>query len=332
MRLKQLGNNDIHLSAMGLGAWAIGGGGYKYGWGPQEDQDSIATIRRAVELGINWIDTAPVYGGGHSERVVGQAIKGIRDKVFISTKCGVKMAENQEDLLFNLKKENIRSEVEASLKNLNTDVIDLYQIHIPVPEEDLEEAWNTLAELKKEGKIRFPGVSNFTVELLQQIQAIHQVAFIQPEYSIPEPSIEDGMLDYCAKNNIGIISYSPMYRGLLTGKFTKERAESLPQDDNRLTLDNFHEPFLSENLKLVEKLRPIAERNNKTLPQLAIAWVLRRSEVTAAIVGARKPSQIEQTAPAGDWVLSEKYKKELDKILNEHYAHLKELKAKSDDR
>jgi aryl-alcohol dehydrogenase-like predicted oxidoreductase len=327
MRINQLGNNDIHLSVMGLGAWAIGGGGYKYGWGSQEDKDSIATIRRAVELEINWIDTAPVYGGGHSEKVVGQAIKGIRDKVFISTKCGVKMAENQEDLVFSLKKESIRTEVEVSLKNLNTDVIDLYQIHIPEPEEDIEEAWNTLVELKKEGKIRFPGVSNFTLEMLQNIQAIHQVAFIQPEYSILEPSIEEGMLDYCAKNNIGIISFSPMYRGLLTGKFTKERAESLPQDDNRLTLDYFHEPFLSENLKLVEKLRTIAERNNKTLPQLAIAWVLRRSEVTSAIVGARKPSQIEQTAPAGDWILSEKDKSELDRILNEHHTMLKKLKG-----
>ncbi len=327
MRINQLGNNDIHLSAMGLGTWAIGGGGYKYGWGSQDDQDSIATIRRAVELGINWIDTAPVYGGGHSERVVGQAIKGIRDKFFISTKCGVKMAENQEDLLFNLKKESIRSEVEVSLKNLNIDAIDLYQIHLPEPEEDILEAWNTLAELKKEGKIRFPGVSNFTVEMLQNIQAIHQVAFIQPEYSMLEPSIEEGMLDYCTNNKIGIISFSPMYRGLLTGKFTKKRAESLPQDDNRLTLDYFHEPFLSENLKLVEKLRTIAERNNKTLSQLAIAWVLRRPEVTAAIVGARKPSQIEQTAPAGDWVLSDKDKKELDTILNDHYFRLAQLKG-----
>jgi aryl-alcohol dehydrogenase-like predicted oxidoreductase len=326
MIVNQLGNTDIKLSAIGLGAWAIGGGGYKFGWGSQEDKDSIATIHRALELGINWIDTAPVYGAGRSEGILGQAIKGKRDKVIISTKCGVSMAENKEDLVFNLKKKNIRKEVEDSLKRLQTDAIDLYQIHIPLPDEDLEEAWQALADLKKEGKIRCAGVSNFTLEQLKRIQVIHPLAFFQPQYNMLERSIENELMDYCAGNHIGIISYSPIYRGLLTGKFTKERAQNLPKDDNRLTLENFHEPYLSENLKLVEKLKPIAHRNNKTLAQLAISWVLRRPEVTSAIVGARKPSQIEQTVSAGDWVLSGEDKKEIDTILSGHHNRLKALK------
>jgi aryl-alcohol dehydrogenase-like predicted oxidoreductase len=321
----QLGNKDIRLSAIGLGTWAIGGGDYKYGWGAQDDKDSIATIHRALELGVNWIDTAPVYGDGHSEKIIGQALKGKRDSVFISTKCGVRMAENKNDLAFNLKKQSIRKELEASLKRLKVDVIDLYQIHIPQPEEDLLEAWATLAELEKEGKIRCTGVSNFTIEQLKQIQSVHSAAFIQPEYSILAPGIEDEMLGYCSKQNIGIISYSPMYRGLLTGKFTKKRAENLPNDDNRLTLENFKEPYLSANLQLVELLRSIAEKNNKTVAQLAIAWVLRRPEITSAIVGARKPSQIEQTAPAGDWVLSGKEISEIKAIIDAHNIQIKKL-------
>lgn len=329
MIFNKLGYTDIHLSAMGLGAWAIGGGGYKYGWGPQDDKDSISTIHRAVELGINWIDTAPVYGEGHSEEVIAEALKGVKGKVYIATKCGISVDEKKEDLVFTLKKENILKEVETSLRKLRTDVIDIYMIHAPFPEEDIEDAWGVLANLVKEGKIRYAGVSNFTLEHLKRIQPIHPVAFLQPQYSMLERTIEEEVLDYCAANDIGVIVFSPMHRGLLTGKFTKERAESLPKDDNRLTLDDFHEPYLSANLQFVEKLRPIAERNNKTLAQLSIAWVLRRSEITSAIVGARRPSQIEETIPAGDWVLSEEDKKELHIILNEHHAHLKKLKEES---
>lgn len=331
MMIRKLGNTDIQLSTVGFGAWAVGGGGYKFGWGPQDDKDSISTIRRALDLGVNWIDTAPVYGEGHSEKVVGEAIKGKRDKVFISTKCGLFMTEDKEDLVFNLKKESIRSEVEISLKNLKTDVIDLYMIHVPVPEEDLEEAWNTLAELKKEGKIRYAGGSNFTLDQIKQLHALHPVSFIEPEYSMLEPSIEEGIVDYCGANSIGIISYSPMYRGLLTGKITKERVTNLPPDDNRLTLDFYTEPYLSANLQFVEKLRPLAEKNNKTLAQLSIAWVLRRPEVTSAIVGARNPNQIEGTVPAGDWVLSEGDKTEIDTLLNAHHSHLKKLREESSD-
>lgn len=330
MIVNKLGNTGIRLSALGLGAWAIGGGGYQYGWGEQDDKDSIATIHRAVELGINWIDTAPVYGLGHSETVVGQAIKGLRDKIVISTKCGFRWDENKK--IFNrLKKESIKTEVEESLKRLNIDVIDLYMIHKPRPEEDIEEAWGVLAGLVKEGKVRYAGVSSFSVEQLKRIQPVHPVAFLQPGYSMLDPSIEEEILGYCAANHIGVIVYSPMYSGLLTGKFTKEKADHLPEDDFRRLLDNFKDPYLSANLQLVERLRPIAQRNNRTAAQLAVAWVLRRTEVTSAIVGARKPSQIEETAPAGDWVLSEEDKTGIEQILKEQHARLNELKAEGSE-
>jgi aryl-alcohol dehydrogenase-like predicted oxidoreductase len=327
MIVKQLGNTGVKLSVIGLGTYAIGGGGYKFGWGSQDDKESIATIRQAVELGINWIDTAPLYGMGHGEVIVGQALEGIRDKVIISTKCGLWLNETKDDFVFNLKRESIRSEIETSLKRLQTDVIDLYQLHRPYPEEQLEEAWSTLADLVKEGKIRYAGVSTFTKEQLKRVHAIHPIAFHQPEYSMLEPSIEDDILDYCAANKIGVIVYSPMYSGLLTGKFSKERITTLPEDDLRHLLVSFKEPFLSANLQLVETLRTIASRNNRTAAHLAIAWVLRRPEVTSAIVGARRPSQIEETAQVGDWVLSEQDKKELDKILEAHHTRLQELNA-----
>ncbi len=325
MIINQLGNTDIHLSSIGLGTWAIGGGGYGFGWGPQDDKESIDAIQRALDQCINWIDTAPVYGLGHSEEIVGQAIKGKRDKIIISSKCGVRW-DDQKQIAFNLDKESVRFEVEQSLKRLKLDVIDLYQIHKPLPVEKIAEAWGVLADLVKEGKIRYAGVSSFTLEQLKQVQPIHPVAFLQPEYNMLQPAIEQDILGYCAANHIGVIVYSPMCSGLLTGKFTKEKKEALPADDWRpASSPYFQEPYFSAHLQLVEKLQPIAERNNKTLSQLAIAWVLRRPEVTSAIVGARKPSQIEQTAPAGDWVLSEEDKAELDTVLKDHHARLKEV-------
>jgi aryl-alcohol dehydrogenase-like predicted oxidoreductase len=326
MIVKKLGNTDICLSAVGLGAWAIGGGGYQYGWGEQDDKESVTTIHRAMELGINWIDTAPVYGLGHSETVLGQAIRGLRDKIVISTKCGFSWDEDKK--IFNcLKKESIKTEVEESLMRLDIDVIDLYMIHKPQPEEDIEEAWGVLADLVKEGKVRYVGVSSFSPAQLQCIQPVCPVSFLQSGFSMLDPSIEEEILGYCAANNIGVIVYSPMYSGLLTGKFTKEKAELLPVDDFRRLLENFKEPYLSANLQMVEKLRTIAERNNRTPAQLAIAWVLRRTEVTSAIVGARRPSQIEETAHAGDLVLSEDEKTGIELILKEHQVRLKEVKA-----
>jgi aryl-alcohol dehydrogenase-like predicted oxidoreductase len=325
MKINRLGSTDIRLSSIGLGTWAIGGGGYGFGWGPQDDKQSMDTIIRSIDLGINWIDTAPVYGLGHSEEIVGQAIKGKRDKVIISTKCGIVWGQDR-NVDFNLDKESVRAEVDESLKRLKVDVIDLYQIHKPVPAEKIEEAWGVLVDLVKQGKIRYAGVSSFTLEQLKQIQPIHPVAFLQPEYNMLQPAIEQDILGYCAANHIGVIVYSPMCSGLFTGKFTKEKVDALPADDwRRASSPYFQEPYFSAHLQLVEKLRPLAKRNNKTLSQLAIAWTLRRPEVTSAIVGARRPSQIEQTAPAGDWVLSEKDKAELDTILKDHHARLKEV-------
>lgn len=330
MKFRKLGNTDINLSVIGLGTWAIGGGGYKYGWGKQDDQDSIATIHRALDLGINWIDTAPVYGDGHSEEIVGIAIKGKRDKIIISTKCGLFSDENKEELIVNLKKESIRKEIESSLKRLQIDYIDIYQLHETATTEiENEDAWRVLEELIKEGKIRYAGVSNFTGAQIKRVHAIHPVSFTQPEYSMLEPSIENGLMDYCSAKKIGIIAYSPMFRGMLTGELTKERVEKLPSDDNRLTLDYYKEPFLSANLQLVEKLRVIAAKSNHTPSQLAIAWVLRRPEITAAIVGARKPYQIEQTSPAGDWTLSIEENHEIEKVLKEHYSLLSKFKGET---
>jgi aryl-alcohol dehydrogenase-like predicted oxidoreductase len=317
MQTRKLGDTDLHLTTVGLGTWAIGGGGWAYGWGPQDDAESVAAIRRALDLGINWIDTAAVYGLGHSEEIIGQALAGQRDEVTIATKCGLVWDEGSTTPYGRLKAESVRREAEASLRRLKVDVIDLYQIHWPNPDEDIEEAWGVIADLIREGKVRYGGVSNFSVEQLKRVQAIHPVASLQPPYSMLQRGIEEELLAYCAANDIGVIAYSPMQAGLLTGKFTKERVANLPDDDWRKRDPHFREPELSANLALVEKLRPIAERNGRTVAQLAIAWVLRRSEVTAAIVGARRPSQIEETAPAGDWVLSEEDVAEIEALLVE---------------
>ena len=325
MQTRKLGYSDLHVTTVGLGTWAIGGGGWAYGWGPQDDSESIAAIRRALDLGINWIDTAAVYGLGHSEEIVGQAIAGRRDEIIIATKCSLVWDEGSTTPYGRLKAESVRREAEASLRRLNVEAIDLYQIHWPNPDADIEEAWGVIADLVREGKVRYGGVSNFSVEQLKRVQAIHPVASLQPPYSMLRRGIEKDLLAYCAANDIGVIVYSPMQAGLLTGKFTKERVANLPDEDWRKRNPAFQEPELGANLALVEKLRPIAECNGRTVAQLAIAWVLRRplrlrsgqAEVTAAIVGARRPSQIEETAPAGDWVLSAEDVAEIDALLAE---------------
>jgi aryl-alcohol dehydrogenase-like predicted oxidoreductase len=315
MEKRKLGYSDLYLTPVGLGTWAIGGGDNPYGWGPQDDEDSIAAIQRALDLGINWIDTAAGYGHGHSEEVVGKAIAGRRDEVSIATKCGILWKEDGSDIYGHLKADSIRREVEDSLRRLNVDVIDLYQIHWPLPDEDIEEGWATVADLVKEGKVRYGGVSNFSVEQLKRIQPIHPVTSLQPPYSMLVRETEDELLPYCAENNIGVIVYSPMRAGLLTGKMSKERVTNFPDDDWRKGDDDFQEPRLSANLELVEGLRPIAARNARPLPQLAIAWVLRRPEVTGAIVGARRPSQIEETVGAASWTLSAEDIAEIDALL-----------------
>jgi aryl-alcohol dehydrogenase-like predicted oxidoreductase len=317
MQTRKLGCTDLNLSTVGLGAWAIGGSSGKFGWGPQDDADSIATIHRAVELGVNWVDTAAVYGLGHSQEVVGKALKGMSRRPIVATKCSRRW-DDQGVPYGNLKRESLRAECDNSLRSLGVECIDLYQIHWPVPDEDIEEGWSTLADLVKEGKLRYIGVCNFNVAQLKRIQPIHPVASLQPPYSMLVRGVEDELLAYCAANEIGVVSYSPMQKGLLTGKVTREWVAGLPENDHRSRDAMFHEPNLSANLALVDGLRPIAERNGKTLAQLAIAWVLRRPEVTSAIVGARRPSQIEETVGAGDWNLSPADIKDIDALLAVH--------------
>ncbi len=315
MRTRKLGGTGLNLSVIGLGTMAIGGGDWSYGWGPQDDRESIAAILRALDKGVNWIDTAPIYGCGHSEEIVGKAIKGLSSKPIIATKCGLH-CDKAGDIIFRLSRESIRAEVEASLRRLNIDVIDLYQIHWPNPDRDIEEAWATIGELVKEGKVRYAGVSNFNIEQLKRIQSIHPVASLQPPYNMLERGIEDKILDYCRENNMGVIVYTPMQQGLLSGKFTRERLQNLPAGDLRHRDPHFQEPQFSANLELAEGLYPIAQKSSRTVAQLAIAWVLRRTEVTAAIVGARRPSQIEETVLAGNWVLSEEDISAIEQLID----------------
>lgn len=318
MQTRKLGFTDLNLTSVGFGTWAVGGAGWQWAWGPQDDADSIAAIQKGLDLGINWVDTAAAYGQGHSEEVVGRAVVGRRDEVIIATKCGLVWEAGSPEVYNRLKAESVRAECEASLKRLKVEVIDLYQIHWPNPDEDVEEAWGTIADLIKEGKVRYAGASNFSVEQLKRVQAIHPVASLQPPYSMLAREVEAELLPYCAENNMGVVVYSPMHTGLLTGKYSKERIASLPDDDWRKDRNpDFQEPALSVNLALVEGLRPIAERNGKTVAQLAVAWVLRRPEMTSAIVGARRPSHIEETVVAGDWELSPKEIAEVEALLVE---------------
>jgi len=316
MQKRRLGGTDLNLTTVGLGTWAMGGP-WQFGWGPQDDDEALAAILKALELGINWIDTAPAYGLGHSEELVGKALKQTSVKPLIATKCGLLWNEKKEKVP-HLKRESIRKECHSSLKRLGVEIIDLYQMHWPDPDEDVEEAWEEMAKLKGEGKVRYIGVCNFNVEQIKRARKIAPVSSLQPPYSMLHREPEDELLDYCARNNIGVVAYSPMQRGLLTGKFSQERLAALPLDDHRRKNPDFQEPQFSATLQLVDKLRPIAERNGRTLAQLAISWVLRRDEVAAAIVGARRPEQIAETAPASDWNLSKKDINEIEKLLTQH--------------
>jgi len=310
---RKLGFTDLKLTTVGLGAWAMGGP-WLYGWGPQDDNDSIRTILKALDEGINWIDTAPIYGHGRSEKIVGKALKQASHKPFVATKCGVVWDASNERIPC-LKAQSIRNECHQSLKRLGLDVIDLYQIHHNQPEEDIEQAWEELTKLQEQGKVRHIGVSNFTVEQIKRIQKIAPVASLQPPYSMLHRDVEDEPLGFCRENNIGVIVYSPMGKGLLTGKFTQQRLAALSLDDHRRRSPGFQEPQFTATLQLVDQLRPIAERNSRTPAQLAISWVLRRSEVTAAIVGARRPGQIEETAKAGDWELAAEDIEQIEQLL-----------------
>ena len=320
MQTKKLGYTDLQLTTVGLGAWAMGGP-WLFGWGPQDDDQSIATVQSAMDEGINWIDTAPIYGHGRSETVVGKALSQIKQKPLIATKCGLCWDENHERIT-RLKAESVRAECHDSLKRLGIDTIDLYQIHFYEPDEDIEEAWTEMAKLVEEGKVRYIGVSNFSVEQIKRIQKIHPVASLQPPYSMLHREVEDELLSYCGQNNIGVIVYSPMQRGLLAGKFNPERLANLPEGDHRKTNPDFQQPQFGATLELVEQLKKIAERHAGTPSQLVISWVLRRSEVTAAIVGARKPAQITETAAASDYILSPEDIEEIEKLLAERQAKI----------
>jgi aryl-alcohol dehydrogenase-like predicted oxidoreductase len=316
MQTRKLGYTDLYLTTVGLGTWAMGGGGWSFGWGPQDDADSVAAVQRALDLGINWLDTAAVYGFGHSEEVVGEAIRGRRQDVIVATKCG-RRRDGDGNIRGNLTAPGVRWECEESLRRLDVEVIDLYQIHWPDPDEQLEEGWGTIADLIRQGKVRYAGASNFSVAQLERVQSIHPVASLQPPYSMVRRAVEDELLAYCAANDIGVIAYGPMGAGLLTGKFTRERVANLAEDDWRTRNPMFNEPQLSANLALVDKLRAIAERKGINLPQLAIAWVLRRPEVTSAIVGARRPDQLDETATAGEVTLSTEEVAEIEDLLKE---------------
>lgn len=303
MKTKQLGNSDLRITRIGFGAWAIGGSGWEFGWGEQDDKASIDAIHRALELGVNWIDTAAVYGMGHSEETVGHALKmwhGPRPYVF--TKCGLRWDE-QGYVHRDLKAKSIRRECEESLGRLKVDVIDLYQIHWPT--EDLEEGWSELAQLQKEGKVRWIGVSNFNLDDMRRAQAIAPVTSLQPPYSLVRREVERDILPYCQSNNLGVIVYSPMASGLLTGAMTRERALTLPNSDWRSRDLEFQEPRLSNNLALVDRLREVGRRQGRPPGQVAIAWTLRNPAVTGAIVGARNAKQVEGNVGAADLVLTD---------------------------
>ncbi len=300
---KKLGNSDLEITALGVGAWAMGGAGWKFAWGQQDDADSAAAIRAALDAGMNWIDTAAVYGLGHSEEVVGRTLKEVSKKPYIFTKCERRWDENG-NIFPSLKADSIRQECEASLQRLQVEQIDLYQIHWPDPEADIEEGWTEMARLQQEGKVRWIGVSNFNVAQMKRAQAITPITSLQPPYSLLARQAEPEILPFAKENNIGVIVYSPMRAGLLTGKMTKERAQSLPQDDWRSRDKDFQDPLLSRNLKLVELLAAIGKMHGRTPGEVALAWTLCNSAVTAAIVGLRRADQVEGVIGALDFHLA----------------------------
>lgn len=314
MQIRPLGNSDLNITPLGIGTWAIGGPDGNWNWGPQDDRDSIAAIHKALDLGINWIDTAPAYGKGHSEEVVGQALKGLSKKPYVFTKNS--LAWGADRVIRNsLKTGSIRKECEDSLKRLGVETLDLWQIHWPNPEVDLEEGWAEMARLQKAGKVRWIAVSNFSIAQMKKVQAIAPVTSLQPPYSAIRRDIEKEILPFCAKENIGVLAYSPMQAGLLSGRMTKERVKNLAESDWRCRDKNFQEPQLSQNLTLQDAFGRIAGRHGYQAGVAALAWVLRRSEVTGAIVGVRNAQQVEELAPALDFRLSQPELMEIEGLL-----------------
>ena len=302
--LRTLGNSDLQLTLIGFGAWAIGGGDWPFAWGPQDDKESIAAIHRALDLGINWIDTAAVYGLGHSEEVVARALKGVSRKPYVFTKCSRRW--NPDRTIYgSLKPASLAEELEGSLRRLGVETIDLYQVHWPEPDAEIEAAWETLARFREQGKIRWIGVSNFNVEQMKRAHQIAPITSLQPPYSMLRRAIETEILPFAKENSIGVINYSPMVSGLLTGKMTAERVAAMPADDWRKRAVEFNEPRLSRNLQLVEMLREMGKGHNVSPGVVAVAWTLHHPAITAAIVGGRSARQVEELAPALNFRLSD---------------------------
>ena len=303
METKHFGNTDMKISRIGFGAWAIGGGNWAFGWGPQDDDEAIAAMHRAIENGMNWIDTAAVYGLGHSEELVGKAVKGMNHRPYIFTKCGLVWDDSRKPGP-NIKADSIRRECEASLQRLDVDVIDLYQVHWPV-DVDIEEAWKMMEQLRSEGKVRYIGVSNYNVEQIRKCMEIAPVSSLQPPYSLINRDYEKEILPFCEEQGIGVIVYSPMGSGLLTGTMTHERIAAMPSDDWRKSSSFFKEPALTRNLALAEKLRSVGKRHGRSAGEVAIAWTLQNPAVTAAIVGGRSAGQVDGISHAWDFTLTE---------------------------
>jgi aryl-alcohol dehydrogenase-like predicted oxidoreductase len=319
MESRVLGNSNLQITRIGVGAWAMGGGGWTWSWGPQDDEESIAAIKQALDLGINWIDTAAVYGLGHSEEVVARALKGRSNRPYIFTKCE-RVWDERGKIGGSLKAESIRRECEASLRRLQIDVIDLYQIHWPEPDADIEEGWTEMARLREEGKVRFIGVSNFTVQQMKRAMKIAPITSLQPPYSIVAREVEEDILPFCMRNNIGVIVYSPMYSGLLAGAMTRQRIANFAPDDWRRRDQNFQEPNLSRNLRLVEVLREVGKRHGRTPGEVAIAWTLHNQAVTGAIVGVRSPEQVRGIIGATQFRLNDKEVMEIEDALEQEVA------------
>ncbi len=316
MQSKRLGRTDLELTRVGFGAWAIGGADWTFGWGAQDDEESVAAIHRAVELGLNWVDTAAVYGFGHSEEVVARAVRELdaERRPYVFTKCEQNWHGDGRTIQGVLKRDEIRREVQDSLRRLGVEQIDLMQIHWPNPDEGIEEGWEALCELREGGVLRHIGVSNFDVGQMQRAARIGRIDSLQPPYSLIRRGIEDEILPYCLEEGIGVIAYSPMASGLLTGKYTRERIDALPDDDWRSRSHDFQEPKLSRNLEVVEAVRRVAERQGVSPGAVAIAWTLRHPAVTAAIVGFRRPSQVDDLVGAADLALSDDDARELEEV------------------
>ncbi len=313
--LRILGNSDLHITPVGFGAWAVGGGDWQFAWGPQDDNDSIAAIHRALELGVNWIDTAAVYGLGHSEEVVARALKGVSPKPYVFTKCSRRW--NSDRIIYGaLNPSSLAEELEGSLRRLGVETIDLYQIHWPNPEEEIETAWEALERFRQQGKIRWIGVSNFNVEQMKRLQKIAPITSLQPPYSMLRRGVEEEILPFAQSNGIGVINYSPMVSGLLTGKMSAARVRAMPADDWRRKAVEFNEPRLSRNLRLVELLREIGKVHGVTSGVVAIAWTLHHPAITGAIVGGRNARQVEETISALDFRLSEQEFRSINAFLD----------------